>query len=564
MGVVPNSTIQLFSEIPLDLDYNDTYYFDSRESQNAYFSSKVTAMNIFTNNYRVEREKNSVIIEAPYERLYTCNYMRFNNLSYENKWFYCFITSVEYVNEKATRLYYTLDAMQTWLPNIDYELKSCFVEREHSATDKIGDNVVPEAFNFSEYYAKELSDSFLFLNNHLKIVVASTFQIAEPYETGEITDVNYNVYNGVYSGLKYTSFGTDETGMNNLYKFINRATANSKGNGIVSVLMVPSTFSVVENSNTMTKFEINLNTLDMFNARRKDGTQPKNNKLYTFPFTHLYLSDNKGNSSDYLYENFEFTNTGSTKQITFNVYNDINGTPTQIFVPVNYRGLSINYDEKFIMNDFPVLNYNIDSFKDWFANNGIKLGFSLLNTALGVGMSAVSASIGANCMVQNSLVGAKPSPAAIERAQNSAESMVNQNQISGASSGLSSLLDITSTLLTMERKPNVSKCNSTGTALYTAGCMRAQFYEKYLKPEYVDIVDDFFTLYGYAVKKLKVPNIHARTKYTYTKTVGMKINNAKLPKSDIDTISSIFNSGIRFWVTGAIIGDYSQDNEPLS
>ena len=64
--------------------------------------------------------------------------------------------------------------------------------------------------------------------------------------------------------------------------------------------------------------------------------------------------------------------------------------------------------------------------------------------------------------------------------------------------------------------------------------------KKITTKEYAKTIDDFFTLYGYAVKKLKKPNIRARRYYTYTKTVDCRIYDAKLPKEDSNTIQEIF------------------------
>ncbi len=68
--------------------------------------------------------------------------MRFKNTSFENKWFYAFVTEVSYVNNITSRVSFQLDVLLTWMG--DFALKSCFVERQHAAADYIGANTVPE------------------------------------------------------------------------------------------------------------------------------------------------------------------------------------------------------------------------------------------------------------------------------------------------------------------------------------------------------------------------------------------------------------------------------------
>ena len=84
-----------------------------------------------------------------------------------------------------------------------------------------------------------------------------------------------------------------------------------------------------------------------------------------------------------------------------------------------------------------------------------------------------------------------------------------------------------------------------------------------IKYEYAKCIDDYFTMYGYKQNKLAVPNLHARSRFTYIKTSNCKISGGA-PTSDITAIENIFNSGIRFWVNPADIGNYTPPNNTLS
>lgn len=73
----------------------------------------------------------------------------FQNSAYGNKWFYAFITGVEYKNDKASEVTFEIDDMQTYL--FDVDLKECFVEREHSSDDTISGSITGEPVELGEY-----------------------------------------------------------------------------------------------------------------------------------------------------------------------------------------------------------------------------------------------------------------------------------------------------------------------------------------------------------------------------------------------------------------------------
>lgn len=155
--VTPNSTIQIFKNIPWDNTYQHTLYFASATAQNTLFESLfVGADNISKyggktfNNYMYQRKTaNSIKIGIAPDTIYDYNYMRFKNTSHGNKWFYAFITEVEYVNENTAVIFYELDVIQTYLEEM--QIRMSYVEREHTLTDYIGENIEAEPVDFKEY-----------------------------------------------------------------------------------------------------------------------------------------------------------------------------------------------------------------------------------------------------------------------------------------------------------------------------------------------------------------------------------------------------------------------------
>ena len=53
----------------------------------------------------------------------------FQNTEFNSKWFYAFITKIEYIQKNLTRIYFDIDIFQTW--HFDVTWKPSFVVREH-------------------------------------------------------------------------------------------------------------------------------------------------------------------------------------------------------------------------------------------------------------------------------------------------------------------------------------------------------------------------------------------------------------------------------------------------
>ena len=79
--------------------------------------------------------------------------------------------------------------------------------------------------------------------------------------------------------------------------------------------------------------------------------------------------------------------------------------------------------------------------------------------------------------------------------------------------------------------------------------------------EYAIIIDDFFSKYGYGVKRLKIPNTHSRPHWNYVKTVDCTATGS-IPADSMNHICEIHNKGITYWKNGNEIGNYLLDNSP--
>ena len=147
MYIAPNSTIKFLTNVPIDETYEHTLWFNTVSDQTTYFNSK--ALYTLTNQSYVKETDGLLRVSLTVEQLYNCNYIMFQNTSFSNKWFYGFITNIQYRANATSYVTFKIDVIQTWL--FDFNVKPSFIEREHSATDVAGENLVPENLETGEY-----------------------------------------------------------------------------------------------------------------------------------------------------------------------------------------------------------------------------------------------------------------------------------------------------------------------------------------------------------------------------------------------------------------------------
>lgn len=168
MPIAPDTTLILLKGVPLDNTYKDTIYFASAESQR----STLAGYSPITFNHLTYQRVNSnvVRVEIKADYIYDYNYLMFQNSAYGSKWFYAFITSVEYVNDVTSQITYELDVMQTWW--FDWKLNPCYVEREHAASDGIGEHIAPEPIDLGPITCASASMSSDFDNYSIVVALA--------------------------------------------------------------------------------------------------------------------------------------------------------------------------------------------------------------------------------------------------------------------------------------------------------------------------------------------------------------------------------------------------------
>lgn len=527
MYIEPNTVIKILNGCPLNNKYEHTIFFTNETAQRSYFQS-LTKYTLDRQSYqRVQRGKMRVSVKA--EDLYDCNYLMFQNSSFGTRWFYAFIKSVEYVNNVTSEIEFEIDVMQTWF--FDYELNECFVEREHAMNDQIGANTVPENLETGEYISEGIDKTGL-LGTAMSVVVASTYKYNS--ETKELEDFHGGIYSGIYSGVYYNVFNlntrppgvTNYNGVQELNDFLQKASGGKEA-GIVSVFMMPTCMINLLDDASQSEGYMSV-TISYDLSRTKNinipGYSVNNNKLFTYPYNFFYVSNMQGTGCAYPYEFFEHDT-----HVTFRLTGDFSCNPGLILYPLGYKGVDHNYDEKITLTGYPKCAYSIDSFKSWLAQNGVSMAVSGITS---VGRSAV-----------RGYAFGGPQGAVI----------------SGGVSAVSEALSAGATIYEKSIMPRHSGGTAGATTLAANGMLDFIFMKKHIKPEYARIIDDYFSMYGYATHKVKKPNRDGRRYWNYVKTKGATAVGS-VPADDMAKIINIYNSGITFWKNGANIGDYSLNN----
>ena len=509
MYIEPSTVIKLYHEVPLDNTYNHTLYFESLSAQNSYFhgSTGIVKHTLQAQTYQ-RVEKGKMRIDVPANSLYDCNYLAFQNSAYGNKWFYAFITGVEYKNDKASEVTFEIDDMQTYL--FDVDLKECFVEREHSSVDTVGSSITAEPVDLGEYVVsdyKPLSN----LMTDMVVIIA-------------IVDVDLEAsdgltYDGVYQGATLWAYNSsDTTGINTK---ISSYVYAKKPDAILSMYMIPEFLypdiptggqKIVNGSSGA---GLTVQATALVGTETFKSYTPRNKKLYTYPYNYFCVDNANGYSLPLRYEFFD-----SLRPVI-----KINGTITQpvkvIARPCSYKGIPGYSDlggwstlntESITLESYPMCSWNMDTFKAWIAQNSVPLAI------------------------------------------NTIASVASENFTPGQALGT------VNNIYKKSIAADVCRGNAdNGNVNCASG--RQQFYQSrvHVTAEYAKIIDDFFTMYGYTCKKVKVPNRSARPKWNYTKTNGCVLQ-GNAPVDSVRKICNIYDNGITFWKNASEVGNYSLNN----
>lgn len=520
MTITPQGQLYL-CKTKLENDYKNQLTFSDATAQLNYFNSVI--QHTF-DNYTYIKKDNVVQVGKNIDEIIDCNYLFYKNTGFTNKWYFCFITNMEYVNENCTRITFETDCYQTWLFQIEY--KQSFVEREHVNDDTIGLHTVPENLETGDYISCKLQPTF-YSTPETCFVVATTEQITTGYTT-------FNQLLPI--GLYYYGLTTIQ-GIQDLIKILDDA---GKGDTVNSVFVTLKDFFY--SWGTMTDVDGQISSSIRFDYSNEvevtkvnylgNDYTPKNNKLLTFPFSFLQVSNHSGQIINYNWENFNLLNIASDGKIKFIIKGTITPGGSIKAFPINYNNMLNNYDDNIVLGKLPIGAFNNDVYTNWLTQNGVNIGLNVLSSGLqvasGIGMMATGA-----------------------------------GALAGAGNIASGALSIANTLGSVYQHSlipdSVSGNVNCGDVNFTLGLTNLEFKRMSIKNEYAKIIDDYFSMFGYKVNTVKVPNITGRSNWNYVKTIDCNFD-GDIPQTDLNIIKTMFNNGVTLWHNPNSMYNYSNSN----
>ena len=531
MTITPQGQVYL-CKTKLKNDYKNQLTFSSATAQLNYFNS--TIKHTF-DNYTYIKKDNVMQVGKNIDEIIDCNYLFYKNIGFTNKWYFCFITNMEYVNENCTRITFETDCYQTWLFQIEY--KESFIEREHVNDDTIGLHTIPENLELGDYVLNARKENFLSNVSNYAICMAVT----ELPDESVPPFTNSRVYNGIFGGLYYLAFDSagDCQSAITIYDKLGKADA------INSLFMIPKNMSSYQDASSVNwsisqggetigsaslKYLTGSNEADTIGNINIDmptkignNYTPKNKKLFTYPYCFFNLTNNSGITESFRYE--DFTKENDVPSISFWVDATITPGMSIKAIPLFYKNENINYNYGIMGGKLPVCSYNSNVYLNWLRQNGLNSVFNVIG-----GVISTAGGIGSG-------------------------------NIGGAVGGLSSIYDALHQYTIADMTPNQAKgnTNSGDVNFSDEDCGLFSVYKMSIKDEYAKIIDDYFSMFGYKINIVKVPNITGRSNWNYVKTIDCNFD-GDIPQTDLNIIRTMFNNGVTLWHNPSTMNNYSNSN----
>ena len=533
--IVPDGMIQLFKNIPLSPDNENTLYFANTATKDAYFDS-LQNMNQYSlgsfNNATYSREQRGFVrINTQVGSVYNASYMRFKNTSFENKWFYAFVTSVEYIANKTIQINYQLDYMITYMG--DFFLDQCFIERETVANDQIGKNVLDEGLEIGCYVTE---NTFSFDE---QIAAKVVIIVANPNEMGNGDPIDSDVYNPAIMKAFDTAAAANS--------YINTLVTGNLSENILGVFMIPASYATA----VTTPSHIGMNEHQVTKPYTSlNGYAPRNNKLFVYPYKRLLMDNNEGATQEYRYEYFgsDGGSAADTNPCVFQDYFTLCGGCESALIPKKYMVGFQNTDNQTARlgrSHFPECAWAIDSYKAYRAQINSNLP---LEQRIGMAQGALQGAVsgytsGGDIPILSNLISATGG-AALGAAMGYLNPAIEALAINS---------------MEVERGTQVKGSMTPNTMFSLHYGKTYKGFKQCIDGAHAASIDDFFTMFGYKVSKIATPNMNLRPYFTYIKTIGCTVN-GEIPADYMRNIEARFNAGVRFWKEVTTVGNYTLDN----
>lgn len=596
MATVPSSgtNIRLLSGVPFANDYKHTRWFDTQDAQTSYFLGKPLVHSLTNATFQKIEGKNVFRVDKHIDSLWNVNYAMFQNTSYNVKWFYAFVTKLEYKNDRVTHVHFEIDVLNTWRFVMDF--KPSFVIREHcklwnsDGTPVI--NTVDEGLDYGSVY--ETVDVNNFRPHYGIYYLVIVTQKAMHYAMTDYHDKIEPVLNGLPNPLTtyVHPFKLDGTSPNvkvggvdhnpaDVMKLLKALYSSDDSVGNIASLYITEyvganfqydnatdTLSIDDTSfaratiadlaesddvkfKTLAVKEIpSYVSLSQKLGNKYEGYKPvTESKLLMYPYTSLVLDDFKGNrqvlKNEYIKDkeiNISVKGSmGTSNKVVYSVGNYLIEASEGYNTTVEMENSLINNNP----NDIAILSDYLTAYlqgnRNQLQTQKESILFNGQMDALGSGVAMFGAGQRGN------VLGA--SQAGINMAQGAGNTVLQLQAMESKKQDIKNL------------PPQLVKMGSNTHFDYGNNIQGLYIVKKQITAEYRKKLTDFFNMYGYKLHETKVPNFHTRRYWNYVQTADCVIL-GNIANEDMVELKAVFNNGITLWHDDNI-GDYSRGNEVI-
>ena len=548
------------------------------------------------------------IIKVDYNKDYLdslgINYCRFKNdasLSPDGaptpKYKYAFIDAIEYIAPHTSALHIRIDSFVTYqfeiLHNKQFILRRTVTGTEDSAI-KYG-YTIPEQINGGNYKSDKVRSCVFntandFFNTFQLGILAKPFPLnnSEGWINIESSDPNYTLKGQLNSWCAHHLNGYP-TGCN---IFIAQTVAdlslvsdivNALGSEIVGTFWIQNsdsdgitykhtdvTFYIQDVTSKVTKSGFTVFTIDTMGVKNLTLTEhiadygksdtldyykPINAKCFTYPYNYIVASDNNGTIINYRFEDFAGGNVGFECKFIASTDNAI------VLRPLNYyMGNNDTLDYSLFITGFPQCPYMSDNYAMYLGTHAAQTAVARYARYMDYGKSLVNIGIAGykTGSAFESRMYATPS-AVTEHKKEKEKALENLGE---SFAGLGKALNSSMQAIAQQADEfavNVYNAGATSN-MATLGYLGVVIYHKYLCSHDMQIVDEYFSRYGYLWSRLEdlyFDSTHRCPDYNYIQTQGCNIE-GKIPVEDKRKIEALFDTGITIWCNKSRYGLYAE------
>ena len=537
-----NSEIILCKGIRMDKQYVNVLSYT--QSQMLELCRSNTHLVASKDNYSFIRNTGGIKTSFAYNQCLQANYIAFQNKDYSNKWFFAFIDEVIYRGENNTEIRYTVDAWSTWYDK--WTKKNCFIIRQHVLNDTIGNNLIDENLNVGDVIQEqETTDSSYSNEFGYWVGIMSGYTPTDGQSSGGNNYSGISILNNVISGLDLFLFKIiSRADLFNIVLFIARTNDDGKIEDINNMFIIPNAcintsilnqhtfpyelgstsincvyYTVPMSGDTQVFDPVTFNT-SISKRHSFSNFTPKNNKCFVYPYNYLLVTNNQGSENIYKYEDFSGNKCVFENQLAVSI--GISGR----IVPKNYKGETYSYDESLPLGKYPTCGWSGDAFTNWLTQNAVNIPTQTILSAVGSGMQIMSG-----------------------------------NLVGGLTSIASNVANLIGQFYQASLLPNIKGGQAQGDISFSGNSMGFTFREMRVKNQFMQIIDDYFTRFGYAIKKIDNPHLTGRRNWNYIEIGSNEnIGYGDVPSSYMTEINNACRKGVTIWHNHENLGDYSLDN----